>query len=549
MRRRRRLLTVVLTVAACAIAPAAAQAAGWIPGPDIADAGLTGAADMATDAAGVTTVVWVERLLDGDGVIARRLQPDGALGPRLPLGRGGWPDVAVTPGGTAVVSWIEPADGSSTLKLRTIAPDGAVRPTPVAVATLDAEPVLEHVATAVAPDGSALATWSLAADGALHARRVAPDGTPDAPVVLGPAGGDDRAYAALADDGAGFVAWTDRTGDAQPRYARLTAAGALDGGGQLADAGYAANAVAGAAGGLLVWYERSDDHSSEMAIRAVRLPASGGATVPIATLDVGSYDVTAHETVPATLAPDGTATLLYGPQGEFEGYGATTVARQVTPSGAVGAPLELAPPGRLYLPYQLVRRGDGTLLPLWLSLSPATPATVAFDALPLAADGSARGPAAAPFAPVSTGGLGAIVLAAGGQTAVAGLVQPGATGRFRTAFFDDAPPRLEVSAPAAVARGEAATFAATADDSSGVAEIAWQFGDGATATGAAASHVYTGTGSYTVTVTATDAVGERTVVTRTVAVADRRRRPVRPARLDRRRRRARRRRAREPRRG
>ena len=48
---------------------------------------------------------------------------------------------------------------------------------------------------------------------------------------------------------------------------------------------------------------------------------------------------------------------------------------------------------------------------------------------------------------------------------------------------------------------------------------AWQFGDGATASGAEVSHAYEIPGTYTVAVTATDAVGNATTETRTVAIA------------------------------
>ncbi len=47
----------------------------------------------------------------------------------------------------------------------------------------------------------------------------------------------------------------------------------------------------------------------------------------------------------------------------------------------------------------------------------------------------------------------------------------------------------------------------------------WQFGDGASAVGAAVSHCYSTAGERTVTVTATDAAGNATSRTRTIAIA------------------------------
>lgn len=59
--------------------------------------------------------------------------------------------------------------------------------------------------------------------------------------------------------------------------------------------------------------------------------------------------------------------------------------------------------------------------------------------------------------------------------------------------------------------------AASSDPDGGVVGYAWNFGDGATATGATASHSYTAAGSYTVTLTVTDNGGATNSTTRTVS--------------------------------
>ncbi|WP_241961113.1 PKD domain-containing protein [Salinibacterium hongtaonis] len=60
--------------------------------------------------------------------------------------------------------------------------------------------------------------------------------------------------------------------------------------------------------------------------------------------------------------------------------------------------------------------------------------------------------------------------------------------------------------------------AASADSDGTIAGYAWNFGDGATATGVTASHAYASAGTYTVTLTVTDDDGATGVTTRSVTV-------------------------------
>ncbi len=93
----------------------------------------------------------------------------------------------------------------------------------------------------------------------------------------------------------------------------------------------------------------------------------------------------------------------------------------------------------------------------------------------------------------------------------------------RLAPFDGAGPRLSgLTVPATGAPGAPLAFSATASDTfSGVASIAWSFGDGsAAATGSPVTHAYSAAGTYTVTATATDTLGNTgTPLTGIVAVA------------------------------
>lgn len=76
-----------------------------------------------------------------------------------------------------------------------------------------------------------------------------------------------------------------------------------------------------------------------------------------------------------------------------------------------------------------------------------------------------------------------------------------AVGRLRVTIHPNTPPPAPLvaaftSAPAAPMAGEAVTFTSTA--SGGITSQLWDFGDGATASGAQASHTFSSSGSYTV---------------------------------------------------
>jgi PKD domain len=76
-----------------------------------------------------------------------------------------------------------------------------------------------------------------------------------------------------------------------------------------------------------------------------------------------------------------------------------------------------------------------------------------------------------------------------------------------------------LSVPASAGVGSRVLFAAAASDAlSPAVSLRWDFGDGASAPGAAVSHVYGAPGRYSVTVMARDAAGNATTQTRTIVV-------------------------------
>jgi hypothetical protein len=79
--------------------------------------------------------------------------------------------------------------------------------------------------------------------------------------------------------------------------------------------------------------------------------------------------------------------------------------------------------------------------------------------------------------------------------------------RFQTASFDAAAPALTSSVPPGARVAAPIGMAAAASDRVSPVAIAWNFGDGSTATGGAVSHAFGSAGAFNVTVTATDAAG------------------------------------------
>jgi hypothetical protein len=92
------------------------------------------------------------------------------------------------------------------------------------------------------------------------------------------------------------------------------------------------------------------------------------------------------------------------------------------------------------------------------------------------------------------------------------------SGNYRVRLFDAAAPRLDgVSVPAAATPGQVVSFSARAHDFTPLT-VAWDLGDGTAVAGADVRHAFAGPGTYTVRAMATDAAGQVTSTTRTIAV-------------------------------
>jgi hypothetical protein len=93
--------------------------------------------------------------------------------------------------------------------------------------------------------------------------------------------------------------------------------------------------------------------------------------------------------------------------------------------------------------------------------------------------------------------------------------------RFQTTSFDAAAPALSSSVPPGARVGAPIGMAAAASDRVSPVAIAWNFGDGSTATSGAVSHAFGSAGAFNVTVTATDAAGNQASQSHPVLIAAR----------------------------
>jgi hypothetical protein len=90
--------------------------------------------------------------------------------------------------------------------------------------------------------------------------------------------------------------------------------------------------------------------------------------------------------------------------------------------------------------------------------------------------------------------------------------------RLESAALDTVAPVLTANIPSSGIQAVPVNVSAAATDRLSAITITWNFGDGATATGATASHAFAKGGTYTVTATATDAAGNAASLSRSVTI-------------------------------
>lgn len=180
MRRKGSTLTLVLIAI---LAPASAQAAFAPENDEIAtSAEFPEPSAISTDLAGTSTIAWGEPQPAGtmSEPRARRLSPGGDLGPVLELSPGSpsyEPQVAMGPGGRAFAAWRAPGPVSQEASAlgRWIEPDGALGPLlTIGKGELGVQDVVE-LSVVVDPAGVATVAWRNQVNQNLALRRIGPD--------------------------------------------------------------------------------------------------------------------------------------------------------------------------------------------------------------------------------------------------------------------------------------------------------------------------------------------------------------------------------------
>lgn len=519
---RRRFAAAGVAALALAVAPSAAQAEGWVPGPRFALSYPSMGAALAVAPSGAAYATWMKIGADSRDTVFQYAAPDGTLGPvhSLPgASQTAMQGIAANDSGAAVL-WERSLDGSApAMELTLLARDG----TPRTTATLDTgtDRGFGSPQVAIAPDGSVLAIWiryGLDDDdddaGVVKAARVSADGTVAPALTLG--AGDDGLATALAPDGTGWLTWNDGVGDIQ-QVARVTAAGALDGAPVVLPLGPEADLpalTASAAGAVFTAEGRTN-------VEGVRLPLRGsliGSTFASATQPFGYGAST-------LLADDGTVTIAWSVFGGdmFPSFAATY--SRIAPGAATGPAQALAPGTSgigTVLP-RLAQVADGSLLTAWADARSMVGGAVATRRI--GADGS-RGPVLAtgldaPLAYASSVAserlLPLTATRDGGAFAASIDVGFSGTALIETAVLDVHPPQVAATLPAGGQTAQRLDFSATASDRSGVSYW-WDFGDGSGARTASAAHAYASPGSYSATLTVTDGGANQTVVTRALQI-------------------------------
>jgi hypothetical protein len=284
---------------------------------------------VALDAAGTATVVWERTDSDNPMIKARRIAPDGSLGPILDLTAPNetayLPAVAVDSAGVATAVWQLEASAGNVLQARRIAADGTLSP------TQDLFPPGDATAANVVVDAAGTATvvgeHRTKTTVVLEARRIAPDGTLQ-PIrnVSAPIASKSGVlpHVAAVGDGATIVVWERFIGgkvvitarplapDGTPGRIRQWPTGSGSGLGPQV-------AVDGAPGGaVVVWHNGRGGAASTGTIQARRIAPNGslGAIRDMSGSGLQVYDpqvsVGAHVAVAVWTHNEGSGTTVQG---------------------------------------------------------------------------------------------------------------------------------------------------------------------------------------------------------------------------------------------
>ncbi|HET6509341.1 MAG TPA: PKD domain-containing protein [Baekduia sp.] len=546
LRRRVPRLAAALTAAASVllVPVAAAHADAVINGPAVNAAFGAQAGDVAAAPDGSATIAWSGGV--GNELWTRHVTSDGAVSTPVSLGaalRNAVPVLTAAPTGVTAVAWTAPVgSGRASLHLATLDPTGTPRHDTTLETTTSADAHFGSYAVGIDADGAVTVAWAGpgAAPGSyvVHATRVGPDGVAGPTLDLGPTAQDGPSTAAngmqVAEtpDGTAWVGWLGP--DYQVKVVRLVH-GSIEASSATSVSGIGSESfrlASSPAGAVAAWLTHDPDAPGDpfaTLVAGVRLPVHGALTGagftsgPFTYMSSGSGHVPQYD---AAVGPDGTVALLYSDVSLSTVTGALRLDL-IAPGQSGGSPVAVATEQawRVQLAPSLGVRPDGTVLAAWVEADGGSTAQMVVRRI---APGGALGPALeAARIPLGSDGYAVQTIRTqlGGEGAMFGLGlwnsdQDGNTSwDLNTAYLDVTGPTLSVDVPDSVTVLKPVVLTASVSDPTGAA-VTWDFGDGASATGASVTHVYAATGTYAVKASATDTHDNRTVVSRTLTVTD-----------------------------
>jgi hypothetical protein len=502
-------LFALLAIAGALLAadPAAASVTGptWQHAVTVAPAGgATVTPQIAVNARGDAAASWSETV-NGKLAVRSATRPAGqAWNTPNPYPSGpvvDTPRTGIDDSGQVYSLWAAPVNQKQPLWLAITAPGGASAVSKLS--DLAAAPDL-----AVNGHGDAVAAWiTRGSNGYLIVAAFRPaGGSFGSPSALTPAlpGGPLQLDVAIDSHGDALVAW-----NVAGAVAAATRPVAGDWGSAQAlsspkEVGYSPRAALDDAGGAtVVWQSNSQKYGYDVIEGAEGSVAGGFAKLHEIAAEGKNTDPS------LAVGADGFAVLTF--LRDNGGHEVTQAATRTAPGAAWSSAGSLSPAGKNADAPAVAVDGAGNALVVWDQK--AVVGNLAYGSS-LRAGGSwspphpLDTPASAATAPqVAFDGAGDAVAAFTNGYPI------------ETANYDAAPALSGVQVPATGAVGETLSFAASTTDLWSPVAIAWDFGDGGTASGGQASHSYAAAADYTVTVTATDAAGNASSDTRSIHVS------------------------------
>jgi hypothetical protein len=333
------------------VPPPPPGAADATQGADLsAAAEMATGADVAVAADGTATVTWSARDGGAFAVYARRISPEGTPGATVllsdPTQDALDPHVAVAPDGTATVAWVR-SDGSSLLvQARRIAPDGTPEAGTKNLSQTGRDASAPQLT--VAADGTATVVWQRF-DGfnyLVQERRLDPAGNripPDSVNVLSASGADAvEPQVAAGPAGIATVVWSRYTSTGAAVEARRIEASGAPAGATAVLSPAERNAVqprvatSADGGAAVVWTVSEGGHTL---IQGLRLdPLGNPLSLPL-LLSAAGRDAVEPD---LAVGPDGTATAVWE---RFDGAAFVIQGRHLLADGSLAAPVDLSATG------------------------------------------------------------------------------------------------------------------------------------------------------------------------------------------------------------